>query len=314
MMNNLYRLADFLAALRWEDLPPEVQQAAVRCTLDTFAAAAGACDDPLLRKLEPAMTRFSGDSRAVSLWGTDRRTDLQTGVLLNAMAAHTLELDDVHAASKTHIGSVAVPAAWGLSEQMDCTGRELLLAVVCAYEATSRIGMALGVSSHRNRGWHATGTAGVFGAAAACGKLLALDGAQMVSALGMAGTQASGLWSFLLDGATSKILHPARAAVSGLDAALLAQAGMKGTGHVLEAADGGLLAAMSDESELACVDRDLGTVWEILRLDNSPTPAAAAPTAPSTPRSSCGRSAATARSGSAPSGWTPIWWATSSAA
>lgn len=271
-MDPLYRLAGFVSALGWEDVPPRAQEAAVHAVLDAAAVGAGACGEPLLTDVQRTMAPFAGPDGRVCLWGRGCRTDLHTGVLLNGMACHALELDDVHTASKTHIGSVAIPAAWGLAEQLGLSGRELLLAVVCAYEVTARIGMALGVSSHRNRGWHATGTAGVFGAAAACGKLLRLDEAQMVSALGMAGTQASGLWSFLLDGATCKILHAGRAAVNGLDAALLAMAGMKGSGHVLEADDGGLLAAMSDAPDIRFVDRGLGTDWEILRLDNKPYP------------------------------------------
>ena len=271
-MDNLYRLADFLSAVRWAELPPAVRAAAARCVLDTAAVAAGACGEPLLKQVEQTLTRFSGEDGKVCLWGRRRKTDLHTAVLSNAIAAHTLELDDVHTGSKTHIGSVAIPAAWGLAEALGENGEALLLSVVCAYETAARIGMALGVSSHRNRGWHATGTAGVFGAAAACAKLLGLDAAQTVSALGMAGTQASGLWSFLLDGASCKALHAGRAAVSGLDAALLSFAGMRGSGHVLEAADGGLLAAMSDEPDLSAVDRELGVTWEILRLDNKPYP------------------------------------------
>lgn len=92
----------------------------------------------------------------------------------------------------------------------------------------ARIGMALGVSAHRNLGWHVTSTAGTFGAAAACAKLLGLDEDQTVSALGLAGTQSFGTWAFLADGATNKVLHPARAAASGCEAALLAKAGMTG--------------------------------------------------------------------------------------
>ena len=86
----------------------------------------------------------------------------------------------------------------------------------------------------------------VFGCAAACGKLLGLNADELVSALGMAGTQSFGRWAFLGDGSTCKVLHPARAVVNGLDAAFLAKAGMTGPEHILEAEDGGLLAAMSD--------------------------------------------------------------------
>ncbi|MFR5293421.1 MAG: MmgE/PrpD family protein [Clostridium sp.] len=73
-----------------------------------------------------------------------------------------------------------------LAEYEKKTGQELLLAELCGYEVTARIGMALGVSAHRNLGWHATSTAGVIGAAAACAKLLGLTEDQIVYAMGMA--------------------------------------------------------------------------------------------------------------------------------
>ena len=74
----------------------------------------------------------------------------------------------------------------------------------------ARIGMGFGVSSHRNKGWHVTGTAGTFGAAAACAKLLQLNEEQILAAFGLAGTQSCSTWAFLSDGATNKVLHPAR--------------------------------------------------------------------------------------------------------
>lgn len=94
------------------------------------------------------------------------------------MMGHTQEMDDVHTKSKTHIGTVVIPAAWGLAEYLGKCGQDFILAVICGYETMSRIGMAFGVSSHRNKGWHVTATAGTFGAAAACAKLLGLDAEQ----------------------------------------------------------------------------------------------------------------------------------------
>ncbi len=126
------------------------------------------------------------------------------------MMGHTLELDDVHTNSKTHIGTVVVPAAWSMAQHLGSTGEELLVAVLCGYEAMSRIGMAFGVSAHRNKGWHVTATAGTFGAAAACAKLLKLDEEHTVWALGLAGDQSFGTWAFLGVGAASTCSSPPR--------------------------------------------------------------------------------------------------------
>ena len=144
--------------------------------------------------------------------------------------------------------------------------------MVCGYETVNRVGMAFGVSAHRNRGWHATATCGVFGCAAACAKLLDLSVDQIVSALGMAGTQSSGVWAFLGDGSNCKILHPARAAADGIEAAFLAKAGMTGPEHIFDAKDGGLLYAMSDGGDVSKLSQGLGEVYEILNMDMKPYP------------------------------------------
>ncbi len=188
------------------------------------------------------------------------------------MMGHTLELDDVHTDSKTHIGTVVVPAAWAMAEYLNKTGEEFLLAVICGYETMARIGMAFDVSSHRNRGWHVTSTAGTFGAAAACARLMGLDEDRTVAALGLAGTQSFGVWAFLADGASNKVLHPARAAAVGCESALLARAGMTGPEYVLTAEDGGILAAMSDNPHPELVCSQLGERWHILEMDNKPYP------------------------------------------
>ena len=273
-MSELRELARFLSGLRWEDVPEEVRKTVRLLLLDNLGAALGAAKAPLPGAVAGVYLPLAGEKGRVSLWGRGTKAPLTTAVFLNALAGDALGLDDLHTGSKTHIGVVVIPAAWGLAEQLGCSGEELLLAVVCGYEAMARVGKALGVSSHRKQGWHATATAGTFGAAAACGKLLGLDEEEMTSALGLAGSQSFGVWAFLGDGTNSKSLNPARAAVSGCEAALLAKAGMTGPEHILTAPDGGLLTAMTREGDAAQAAKDLGTAWEILQMDNRPYPCA----------------------------------------
>lgn len=271
-MSELRKLAEFISQLRLEDVPFEVQETAKLCVLDSIGAAMGAANHRIIKDVADTYYGIAGEGENVSCWGQNRKAPLLTAIFLNAMMGHTLELDDVHTNSKTHIGTVVVPAAWSLAEYLGCSGNEFLEAVICGYETMSRIGMGFGVSSHRNRGWHVTGTAGTFGAAAAAAKLLKLDAEKTLSALGMAGTQSFGLWAFLGDGANCKILHPARAAVSGTEAALLAKSGMTGPEHILDAKDGGLFSAMSDQSDLSLVSKNLGEKYELMFMDNKPYP------------------------------------------
>lgn len=275
-MKELRELSHFISHFRLaapSPLLPQVRHAALQCIQDTLGASLGALHQPMFQRIRKTYLACDGHGgKCASLWGSSEKAPLRTAVFLNAMMSHILELDDVHTQSKTHIGTVVIPAAWGLAETLGADMDALLEAVVCGYETMARIGMGFGVSSHRNKGWHVTGTAGTFGAAAACAKLLQFDETQLMAALGLAGTQSFGTWAFLSDGATNKVLHPARAAACGLDACLLVLGGMRGSAHILDAPDGGIYPMMSDAFDYSLVSRGLGTDYEILSVDKKPYP------------------------------------------
>lgn len=271
-MSELSVLAKFITKLQLPDVPERVKEAAVLHALDTVGTAVGASCDKQIQSVAKMWQKKEGAAGGCHIWGSKDTVGVGTSAFLNAMMGHTQEMDDVHTNSKTHIGTVVIPAAWSMAEYLGATGEEFLEAVICGYEVMSRIGMGFGVSAHRNAGWHVTATAGTFGAAAAAGKLLKLDKQHMIYALGLAGAQSFGTWAFLGDGATCKALNPARAAQSGLEAALLAQSGMTGAEHILTAPDGGLFTLMTDSPEIEKVTEGLGTKWQILEVDNKPYP------------------------------------------
>ena len=259
----LGKLAAFAASLSWDRLPETVQQAAVYRALDLISVALGAVGDPLVERMKQALRALDPENRrtGVALLGQplEERWSVTEAAMLDAMLAHTLELDDVHPGSKTHISSSMIPAAWCLGHALGSTGKDFLTALVAGYEVAHRVGMAFGVAAHRKRGWHATATCGTFGVAAA-------------SALGLAGSQTTGVWAFLGDGTNSKVLNPGQAAMTGLRCTYLARYGMQGPVHVLEAEDGGLLQAMSDGGHLEKLTEGLETTWEILNMDMKPYP------------------------------------------
>ncbi len=273
-MTELRNLARFASGFRLEQAPEEVVKAAKFCVLDSLGAALGAVHSDeipnVCRELE-AWTKSSSPMQA-DVWGQKIKLDVFQALLINGMMGHALELDDVHTGSKSHIGTVVGTTAWTLADAQKKNGKSFLESVIAGYEIMARIGMAMDVVSNRKRGWHTTGIIGTFGAAAAAGRLLELTEDQMVSALGMAGTQSSGLWAFLGEGSTCKKLHPARAAVNGLTAAILAKAGMTGPEHILDAEDGGLYRAVSDSWDLSLLTEGLGSRYEILNMDKKPYP------------------------------------------
>jgi 2-methylcitrate dehydratase PrpD len=156
--------------------------------------------------------------------------------LVNAAASHVVEMDDLHKGSILHPAAPVIPAALAMAEREGASGQELLTAIAVGYEVAVRVGEAMGPSHYEF--WHTTGTCGTFGAAAAAGRILGLAKPELAMALGSAGTQAAGLWEFLIDGAMSKQLHPAKAAADGLLAALLAEQGFTAARRIFEGEKG----------------------------------------------------------------------------
>ena len=272
-MKELLELASFIENFNLEKVGKDVVEATKLCILDSVGVTLGAKDDKMLQSIKKVYDTYDENNNGrITLWGTDDKNNLRSAVFFNSMMGHILDFDDVHTNSKTHIGIVVVPAAWALCEYLNKSGKEFMEAVICGYEAMSRIGMGFGVSSHRNRGWHVTGTAGIFGAAAACAKLFEFDSNKIMDVFGIAGTQSSSTWAFSSDGATNKILHPGKAAANGLESCMLALGGMKGSHNILDAKDGGIFPMMSDEYDYFAVSKDLGKIYEILNVDKRPYP------------------------------------------
>ena len=176
------------------------------------------------------VAEFSGPARA-SVLGRTQRLDMLHAALINGISSHVLDFDDTHLRTVIHPSGPVAPALLALAETRPVPGKDLLLAFVLGVEVECRIGNGV-CPSHYDQGWHVTATAGVFGAAAAAGKLLHLSETQMVQALGIAATQAAGLREMF--GTHCKPFHPGRAAQNGLFAALLAARGFTSSAEAIE--------------------------------------------------------------------------------
>ena len=189
-------------------------------------AANGAATDSGRTMQDFAVSSTPGTAPII---GTLRTAGPLHAAMANAVAAHSIEYDDVHNAASSHPGVAVFPAAIAAAQLADADARRFLLGVVVGYEVMCRIGRAANPQAHYRRHFHPTGTTGHFGAAAAAASILELNVDETVSALGIAATMAAGSMEFLLDGAWTKRLHPAQAARNGVEAALMAQQGFKGT-------------------------------------------------------------------------------------
>jgi 2-methylcitrate dehydratase PrpD len=252
------QLADAAARTRFRDLPDSIVAHAQRAVLDWLGSAlAGALEPPARIARELAASLGQADDAVVFGGG---RAAAASAALANGVASHILELDDVHKGSTLHAAAPVIPAALAVAEREHADGRAFLLAVVLGYDAALRVGEAVNPSHYRF--WHPTGTAATFGAAVAAGSLLRLSPAQMLDALGSAGTQAAGLWEFNADGAMSKHLHPGKAAFNGVLAADLARRGFTGARRILEG-ERGFFRATSAEYDESAVTDGLGERWKI---------------------------------------------------
>ena len=229
------QIAHFIEKTQPESLSQEVTEMVNLCLLDWLGSTIAGGTTPPVQSLLDVTKDFGGNSHATVIPGRFN-SSCHLAALVNAGSSHALEMDDLHKPSVLHPAAPVIPAALAVAERQGASGPELAAAIVIGYEIAIRAGEAMGSGHYRF--WHTTGTCGIFGAAAAVGKLIRLTPQQMVWALGNAGTQSAGLWEFLTEGAMSKQLHPAKAAADGLLAALLAQRGFTGSSMIFEGEKG----------------------------------------------------------------------------
>ena len=258
-MTPTQTLAQFVVNHREADLTAPVKREATRSLLNWVGCAVGGSRHETVERALAALAPFSGPRDATVL-GRSERLDIMLAALMNGITSHTFDFDDTHLRTVIHPSGPVASAILAYSETRRVTGAEFLHAFVLGVEVSCRIGNAV-YPSHYDVGWHITGTTGVFGAAAATGRLLRLDEQQMTWALGIAATQASGLREMF--GTMCKPFHPGNAARNGLLAALLARTNFTSSNQAIEAPRGfaNVLATGRRYEEIT---EHLGSSWEIL--------------------------------------------------
>jgi 2-methylcitrate dehydratase PrpD len=228
------RLAQYVVSARYEDLPAPVRKEALRTLLNWAGCAIGGSRHETLDIAIAALTPFAGPGQATVL-GRKEKLDVLHAALMNGISSHIFDYDDTHLRTIIHPAGPVASAILALSEYQRVNGRDFLNALVLGAEVECRIGNAVW-PNHYDVGWHITGTAGVFGSAAAVGKLLGLNEQQMVWALSLAATQPVGLQEMF--GTMTKSFHPGRAAQNGLTAAFLASKNYTSSDQPIEAKKG----------------------------------------------------------------------------
>lgn len=220
-----WALAEHVCGCGFPDLPAATRVATCNDILDTFGCLLGGSGAPGIAELVRIIGGWGGAPQSqVMLWR--QRLPAPQAAMLNASMAHALDFDDTldHGGS-IHPGASVLASSLAVSDMLGgVSGQRLVLAVALGLDVSCRVALA----STLDRGWHRTAAMGVFGAAAASGKLLGLNVEQMVNALGIAFSQAAGNRQCIVDSALTKRLQAGQAAGSGVLAAILAAEGFTG--------------------------------------------------------------------------------------
>ena len=253
MAQETVRLAEYAAALRYQDLPAEVVQRAKECIIDTVAAIICGAALPWSRIVADYARRTGPGGKSNILGAGGPAVQAPAAALANGALAHAFELDSLtRPGGGAHPGATVLPPALAIAQECGADGQALIAAFVAGNEVMIRIGRATG-HTNEARGFHAPGTTGPFGGAVAAGHLLRLDAAAMTNALGIAGSLCGGLLEFARgNGGMVKRLHLGRASEAGVLAASLAADGFTGPRTVLEGEFGFLRVFCTkwDEAEL----------------------------------------------------------------
>ena len=260
-------IAQFISQVKYDSIPDEVIGRIKLLILDSLGCALYGSALEWSRILRATLGKLD-DTKACRVWGTTELLSAPHAALVNGTLVQSFELDDVHRQGVLHVGAVTLPPLFAITElRPGLNGRDFLRAAVAGYEIGPRVGKCMG-PQHIGQGWHSGATVGVFSAVSGAAAALGLSSEQAVHALGIAGTQSSGLMAAQY-GAMVKRMHAGRAAQSGLYGALLAEAGFTGIVDVFESPYGGFCSTFSRSNDRFNLDElswELGRAWETMRI------------------------------------------------
>ena len=228
-MTLALEIASRINALRYDGLPPEAVHWAKVGILDTVGVTLAGAREDCTRIVEGIAAR--GAAGASLIFGSGRRTGALDAALVNGTASHALDYDDMTNRLGGHPSAPILPALFALADETGASGRDFIAAYVGGFETECKIALAVHFH-HYTKGWHPTATLGIFGAAAACAKLLKLPEERTATALSIAASLAAGIKANF--GTMVKPLHVGHCTRNGLFAALLARDGFDAGDRVFE--------------------------------------------------------------------------------
>lgn len=247
-----------------EAIPSQIRARYVNAILD-FLGALLAGRSTATADAFTTSGRALDDAGTSNILGSAARASPLMAAAANAATGHALELDDLHRdVTGWHPGTTVIPAVLAVGDRDALSGESILAGIVAGYEVGARIGSVM-AAEHRSRGFHATGTVGTLAAAAGAARALGYSPDDIGSAIGLATSMASGTFGVLAGAVSAKHLHAAHAALAGVWATTLVEAGFHGPLGALESPSGFYSAFAGGVSDLESVTRPLGNPWAIER-------------------------------------------------
>lgn len=251
-MNLTYQVADYIQKTKYSKFPEEVIEKAKLCFLDWIGVTLAGAKEPI-SDITFDLANLLGGKKQATILGKGLKTNLLFASLINGTNAHALDFDDVNIQSPGHPSAPIIPAILSLTEWKELSGRNFITAFTIGVQIFFSIGAA-NLPYHYNEGWHNTGTVGHLASASASAKLLGLNKAQIVNALGISATQAAGLQNVF--GTMCKPFHAGKAAMDGLLGALLAERNFTSSNDVISGKSG-FLEIFSSKSTPEALEKAL---------------------------------------------------------
>jgi 2-methylcitrate dehydratase PrpD len=265
-------MAKFATSLKYDDLPKAVVDKVKICIFHalacTFAGRRQELIAPALNYLRDLKLSGKASTFVDGIKGPPWEV-----AFVNSAIGQSTGQEDMHADSSCHCGSMIIPSAFAVGEELGSSGKDVVTAIVLGYDVTGRIGMSM-LSPDFSKKFRPSGMFGPYGTCIAAAKLYKLSEEQMVNGLGMAGTLSSGNMQWALEGSHEICYQNGFACRNGIAAALLGKQGVHASHQVIE----GFLGAWATYGKQPLADKiieGLGQSYEIMKVYCKPAPACA---------------------------------------
>ncbi|KAK1729579.1 uncharacterized protein BDZ83DRAFT_647861 [Colletotrichum acutatum] len=260
--NYTMELASFAASLTSKALPKTLYSSLPIFVLDIVTAMLTGMVQPVYKSPTEALTTIHGNGGPQSVAAIDgSETTIFGAMYLNGIATGAFQIE--HVVLNAHPSSSVLHAllVYASTRNTTTTGEDFLTALAAAYDVCARIGLASSASVEDERGFHNPAINGQLAAAATVGNLLGWDAEAIASAMGVAASSSGGLVAFQTTDAKTKQIHPGHGGPLGIEAALMARAGVTGPPDILEN-EMGFLHAFSPEPNATALTDQLGDRWD----------------------------------------------------